>query len=361
MSEQPKTILVMAGGTGGHVFPALACAEVLQQRGVPVQWMGTGAGIEARLVPQAGIQLHSIDVQGLRGKGRLSLLLAPLRLLKALVQAIGVLRKVRPAAVLGMGGFAAGPGALAAALLGIPLVIHEQNARAGLTNRIAARLADRILEAFGGAFASTVETEVVGNPVRGAILQLPAAAARYASRAQAPLQVLVIGGSLGAQAINELIPAALAEIAPGQRPHVWHQTGERHLQATLQHYRQHQVDANVVAFIDDMASAYGWADLVICRAGALTVSELAIAGVAALLVPYPFAVDDHQSANGRQLEQVGGAWLIQQKQVDVLQLKQLMDGQVSRQKLAQMAEKARSIGRPQASRRVADVCMEIMK
>lgn len=360
MTATGKTLLVMAGGTGGHVFPALAVADCLREQGVDVHWMGTAKGIEARVVPAADIPLHLIDVQGLRGKGKLSLLGAPLRLLKAIWQAVKVVRSVKPDAILGMGGFASGPGAVAARLLGIPLVIHEQNAVAGLTNRLSARMAKRVLEAFGGAFSRmNIHTESVGNPVRGPILALPAPAERFAKR-QGPLRVLVVGGSLGAQRINELLPEVLAALPADARPEVWHQTGRNHHDATVARYEALGVTARVVPFIEQMDEAYGWADWVICRAGALTVSELAIAGLPALLVPFPWAVDDHQTGNARFLEQAGAAWLIQQKDLTPDALSALLQQQ-DRAALLARAEKAKAIARPDASARVAEICLEIMK
>lgn len=360
MAEQP-VVLVMAGGTGGHVFPALATAQELQASGARVEWLGTAKGIEARVVPAAGLKLHCIQVAGLRGKGAASLLLAPFRLLQALRQALAVLRQVKPDVVLGMGGFASGPGGLAARLLGIPLVIHEQNAVAGMTNRILSRMAWRVLEAFSGAFGDNRSTESVGNPVRGPILAMSPPEQRYSGRT-GPIRLLVVGGSLGAKAINDLLPQVLADIPLEQRPQVWHQTGERTYQETAERYRACGVDVQPVAFIERMDEAYAWADLVLCRAGALTVSELAIAGVASVLVPFPHAVDDHQTRNAEYLAQLGAARLIPQSQLTYDVLKALLTDELSqRPSLAVMAEKARALGRPQAGRRVADVCLEAIK
>lgn len=355
-----KTALVMAGGTGGHVFPALATARCLEQQGVSIHWMGTQKGIESSVVPNAGIQLHTIDVQGLRGKGRLSLLLAPFKLVKAIWQAVKVVRKVRPDVVLGMGGFASGPGAVAARLLRIPLVIHEQNAVAGMTNRISAKLAQRILVAFPGAFSGAVKTEQTGNPVRGAILDLPEPKIRYSQRAGA-INVLIVGGSLGAKAINDIVPEALAELNLEELPNVWHQTGKQHFEATQEKYRALDLTARVDAFIEHMDEAYGWADLVICRSGALTVSELAIAGVPALLIPFPFAVDDHQTGNARYLEEAGAAWIIQQSDLKKDDLIKILRNKTDRSSLLEMALKARSVAKPNASIDVAKICLESMK
>jgi UDP-N-acetylglucosamine--N-acetylmuramyl-(pentapeptide) pyrophosphoryl-undecaprenol N-acetylglucosamine transferase len=355
-----KTALVMAGGTGGHVFPALATARCLEQQGVSIHWMGTQKGIESSVVPNAGIQLHTIDVQGLRGKGRLSLLLAPFKLVKAIWQAVKVVRKVRPDVVLGMGGFASGPGAVAARLLRIPLVIHEQNAVAGMTNRISAKLAQRILVAFPGAFSGAVKTEQTGNPVRGAILDLPEPEVRYSQR-DGVINVLIVGGSLGAKAINEIVPEALAELSIEERPCVWHQTGKQNFEVTQEKYRVLNLSARVDAFIEHMDEAYGWADLVICRSGALTVSELAIAGVPALLIPFPFAVDDHQTGNARYLEEAGAAWIIQQSDLKKDDLVKILRNKTDRSSLLEMALKARSVAKPNASIDVAKICLESMK
>ncbi|WP_286239701.1 undecaprenyldiphospho-muramoylpentapeptide beta-N-acetylglucosaminyltransferase [Neptuniibacter halophilus] len=357
-----KVALLMAGGTGGHVFPALATAEKLQQQGVHVEWLGSRHGIEAELVPAAGIKLHSIEVRGLRGKGKLSLLLAPFKLLLALWQALGVVRAVRPDVVLGMGGFASGPGGLAAWLLRIPLVIHEQNAVAGMTNKALSGLSRQVLEAFQGAFKPGLVTRSVGNPVRGSILQVAAPEQRMAGRS-GPIRVLVVGGSLGAKAINDLLPEVLAEIAPEQRPQVWHQTGKRNFEETRQRYQTLGLDeCRVVPFIDAMDEAYAWADLVICRAGALTVSELGIAGVASVLVPFPHAVDDHQTKNAGYLAERGAALLIQQADLDKETLKRVLTEQLNqRETLIDMANKALALGKPESSDEVADVCLEAIK
>lgn len=360
-----KTALIMAGGTGGHVFPALATADQLRDQGIRVEWLGTRAGIEADVVPAAGIKLHCINVTGLRGKGKLSLLLAPFRLLQALYQALTVLRQVKPDVVLGMGGFASGPGGLAAWLCGVPVVIHEQNAVAGMTNKILARLAKRVLEAFGGAFKGKAKTEVVGNPVRGNILQLDAPEQRFAGRS-GPIRLLIVGGSLGAKAINDLLPQVLADLPEDLRPEVWHQVGKRNIDEAQQNYQQaglaEEANIRVVPFIERMDEAYGWADLVLCRAGALTVSELSIAGVASVLVPFPFAVDDHQTGNAGYLSEQDAAVLVQQTELDKQRLKNLLTEQFrDRTVLLAMANKARNLARPEASATVADVCLEVMK
>lgn len=360
MGTEQKTVLVMAGGTGGHVFPALATAQLLQQQGVHVEWLGTATKIEARVVPEAGIKLHCIDVEGLRGKGKAGLVLAPFKLLQALLQAFAVLRRVKPDAVLGMGGFASGPGGLAAWLMGKPLIIQEQNARAGLTNRILSKLARTVAEAYGGAFRKELKTVITGNPVRGPILQLEAPEQRMAGR-EGPLRLLVVGGSLGAKAINERLPQALAQLPDDQRPEVWHQTGSNHQEATEALYREHGVEGRVVPFIEKMDEAYGWADLVICRSGALTVSELAIAGVGSVLIPFPFAVDDHQTANASYLTDAGAAICVQQKDLSIEELTRLLTELNSRDTLLEMAVKAKHKARPEAGEEVAALIQEAMK
>lgn len=359
MTESKQTVaLVMAGGTGGHVFPALATAEILQSRGVHVEWLGSKHGIESELIPPTGIHLHSIDVKGLRGKGKLSLLLAPFKLLLALWQALLVLRKVNPDVVLGMGGFASGPGGLAAWLLRKPLIIHEQNAVAGMTNKSLSRMAKRVMEAFKGAFPAGIETTEVGNPVRGAILNLPSPSERMAGR-EGKVRLLVVGGSLGAQAINELLPDVLADLPADLRPEVWHQTGKRNIKGAEEKYNALELnDVRVVPFIEAMDEAFAWADLVLCRAGALTVSELAIAGVASVLVPFPHAVDDHQTMNACYLADAGAAILVDQKDLNKEMLTQLLTDQLSQREVLQgMAEKARELGKPEAGKQVADACL----
>ena len=354
--NKPMKALVMAGGTGGHVFPALAVAQELQSRGVEICWLGTRRGIEAKLIPAAEIPLRFIDVEGLRGKGAMSLLKAPLLLLKALWQARAVLNDESPDLVLGFGGFASGPGGLAARLQGRPLVIHEQNAVAGTTNRLLSTVASRVLEAFPSGLRGA---QSVGNPVRDTIAQLPAPSQRFEGRA-GPMKLLVLGGSLGALAINELVPQALAQLPMEQRPEVWHQAGQAHADKTLADYDARKLQARVEPFIDDMAAAYAWADLVICRAGALTVSELTAAGVGALLVPYPHAIDDHQTKNGDWLVAGGAARLCQQSDLDVDSLVTLLQEFLAdRQCLLTMAERARALSQPRAATQVADICLEV--
>ncbi|MFT6916091.1 MAG: UDP-N-acetylglucosamine--N-acetylmuramyl-(pentapeptide) pyrophosphoryl-undecaprenol N-acetylglucosamine transferase [Motiliproteus sp.] len=352
-----KTLLVMAGGTGGHVFPALATADCLRQQGWRIEWLGSHRGIENRLVPEAGIRLHRISVAGLRGKGRLSLLLAPFKLVRALWQALAVIRKVNPDAVLGMGGFASGPGGLAAWILRKPLLVHEQNAIPGLTNRLLAHLSARPMEAFPGAFAAKYSALHTGNPVRGDIARLDPPEQRFSGR-KGPLRLLVVGGSLGARAINECLPKSLALFPAELRPEVWHQAGANNIDRTRLAYQQSGVPVRLEAFVEDMQTAYGWADLVICRAGALTVSELAMAGVGSVLVPFPFAVDDHQTANSRYLVDKEAAILLPQAELSPERLLQLLQQLDDRDLLLAMAQRARALATPRATALVAQQCQE---
>lgn len=357
-SVQTPHVLIVAGGTGGHVFPALAVAEALVERGARVSWLGTAAGIEARLVPAAGFELHTIDVTGLRGKGALAWLLAPLRLARALGQALGCVRRLAPQLVVGMGGFAAGPGGLAARLTGRPLVIHEQNAAPGLTNRLLAHIASTVLQAFPDTFKQA-GVRSVGNPVRRDILELAPPAQRWSERSDA-VRLLVLGGSGGALAINQTVPAALAKLELHERPQVRHQAG-RTLDRARAAYAEHAVQADLRAFIDDMAEAYAWADFVVCRSGALTVAELAAAGVGALLVPYPFAVDDHQRANGRYLVEAGAATLVDQSELSADRLAHELRAQCDRRALLARAEAARRVAWPHATQDIVDACYQTLE
>jgi UDP-N-acetylglucosamine--N-acetylmuramyl-(pentapeptide) pyrophosphoryl-undecaprenol N-acetylglucosamine transferase len=349
-----RPILIMAGGTGGHVFPALAVARELRAQGADVVWLGTRQGLEARVVPEAGFPVAWIRVSGLRGKGLGRRLLAPFMLALALLQSLWLMARLRPAAVLGMGGFVTGPGGLVAWLLRRPLLIHEQNSVAGLTNRWLAPLARQVLVAFPGALPRGLHT---GNPVRADIAALPAPETRLAGRAGAP-RLLVLGGSLGAQALNETLPRAIARLPRALRPEVWHQTGTRHLDAGRAAYATAGVPARVEAFVDDMAAAYGWADLVVCRAGALTVAELAAAGLGAILVPYPHAVDDHQTGNARYLAEQGAALLLPQPELNAARLAEVLQSLLGdRPRLQAMARQARALAQPDAAQRVARACM----
>lgn len=355
MSGRP--IMVMAGGTGGHVFPALAVAEVLRRRGVPVVWLGSEAGMEARLVPAHGFALETVAIRGLRGKGLASWLGAPFRLLAAVHQARAIVRRVRPGAVLGAGGFAAGPGGIAARLARIPLLVHEQNAVAGLTNRCLARFATQVFEAFPDSFGKHVRATCIGNPVRADIEALPPPEARFASRV-GPIRLLVLGGSQGAQHLNRLVPQALARIEPRCRPQVRHQAGARGLAATREAYAAAGVDAQVTAFIEDMAGAYAWPDLALCRAGALTIAELQAAGLAAVLVPFPAAVDDHQTRNAQVMVRLGAARLVQERDLEADALGRLIEDLAGdRARLLAMARAARSAAIAGAAERLADACI----
>jgi UDP-N-acetylglucosamine--N-acetylmuramyl-(pentapeptide) pyrophosphoryl-undecaprenol N-acetylglucosamine transferase len=346
--------MIMAGGTGGHVFPALATARVLQRRGYDIVWLGTERGIEARLVPAEGIPVEWLSVSGLRGKGIGTLLAAPFRLAVALVQALRAVRRHRPRVVLGAGGFASGPGGVAAWLLGRPLVVHEQNAVAGLTNRVLARLASRVLEGFPGSFGAGVPAERVGNPVRPEIAEVAPPQRRYAGR-EGRARLLVFGGSQGAARLN----AAIAELPETLRPEVLHQTGARGVEETSAAYASRGIEADVRAFIDDMAGAYGWADLAVCRSGALTVAELAAAGVPAILVPFPAAVDDHQTRNARFVVAAGAAVLMPEPELTPVslaaRLRELLEA--GRPKLLAMAQAARATAITDADERLADACV----
>lgn len=350
-----RTILVMAGGTGGHIFPAIAVAEKLRAKGWRVVWLGNPDGMEARLVPQHGFEVRWLRFSALRGKGLLRKLLLPVNLLRAFWQARQAIRAIRPHVVLGMGGYITFPGGVMAALSGVPLVIHEQNSVAGLANWVLAAISSRVLTGFPEVLKKGVW---VGNPVRPEIAALPTPAERFAARDGA-LRLLVIGGSLGAQALNTIVPQGLALIAPGERPQVVHQAGEKHLEALKDNYAQAGVVAHCVPFIDDMAGAYGWADIVICRAGALTIAELAAAGIASILVPYPHAVDDHQTGNARFLVKVGGAFLLQQNELTPESVALIRN--YGRHQLLQMAEQARGVGRPGAVDAVMAACEELAK
>jgi UDP-N-acetylglucosamine--N-acetylmuramyl-(pentapeptide) pyrophosphoryl-undecaprenol N-acetylglucosamine transferase len=350
------TILIMAGGTGGHVFPALALARRLREQSVEVVWLGTRRGIEARLVPAEAIPVEWLSVGGLRGKALSTRLAAPWRLTVALWQALRVMGRRRPALVVGLGGFVTGPGGVAAWLTGRPLVIHEQNAIAGFTNRCLAHLAREVLEAFPGSFSAGVRTVVIGNPVRREIAALPKPAERLAGRGGA-VRLLIIGGSQGAVRLNTVVPEALSRIA-GIRWDVRHQAGERWVGGCRESYAGAGVAAQVTAFIDDMAEAYAWADLVICRAGALTVSELAAAGLGAVLVPFPAAVDDHQTHNARHLVGAGAAVLIPDRELSAGRLAAELERLCAdRATLLDMAERARALARPDATERLASACL----
>ena len=348
-----RPIMIMAGGTGGHVFPALAVADYLRDDGVPMLWLGTAKGLEASVVPEAGYRLLTLSIGGIRGKDLRTLILAPFRILYALTQALRMLNKYKPAAVLGMGGFVSGPGGLAAWLLRIPLLIHEQNAIAGLTNRCLARIATRVFEAFPGTFPSQRQALHVGNPVRKAIADLNQERLQHET-----LHVLIIGGSLGAIKLNRVVPGALRRLVNSVE--VWHQTGQRDVDATRQRYADLSLQARVDAFIEHMESAYRWADLVICRAGAITISELAAAGLPAILIPYPHAVDDHQTANAHYLVDAGAAALITDAELEEEQLAVLINDWMNTPgKIREMAGIAKKMAMTGATEKVAQVLMEV--
>jgi UDP-N-acetylglucosamine--N-acetylmuramyl-(pentapeptide) pyrophosphoryl-undecaprenol N-acetylglucosamine transferase len=356
-----QPILIMAGGTGGHVFPGLALARLLREQSLEVVWLGTERGLESRVIPAEGIPIERLSVGGLRGKGALTWLGAPFRLALALLQALAVMRRHRPSVVVGLGGFVTGPGGVAAWLTRRPLVIHEQNAVAGLTNRVLAHLARQVLEAFPGSFGRNVHARVIGNPVRRDIGALPPPAARFAGRS-GPIRLLVIGGSQGATRLNTVVPFALKRLATAVAFDVRHQAGERWIEAGRASYAQAGVRADVRPFIEDMSEAYGWADLVICRAGALTVSELAAVGVGAILVPFPAAVDDHQACNARFLVRAEAAVLIADRELTeerlAAELERLGAG---RGRLLAMAERARLLAMPRAADELAASCLALMR
>ena len=349
-----RTILIMAGGTGGHIMPGLAVAEELRKSGWQVIWMGVPDSMEAELVPRQGYQMAWVNFSGLRGKGVLRAIRLPFSLLVALWQSTVAIFRHRPDVVLGMGGYVTFPGGLASALLRRPLVIHEQNSIAGLSNRVLARMARKVMSGFPDVLPGAIWC---GNPVRSAIASLPAPQQRYASHG-GRLKVLVVGGSLGAQAINTVMPQALARLPESSRPDVIHQTGKAHFEAVQQLYRETGVQAGIHPFLDDMAKRYAEADLVICRAGALTIAELAAAGIASILIPFPFAVDDHQTSNARFLSERGAAILLPQGELNADRLAQLFI-QLGRDKLTTMAEKAHEVAKPEAAADVARICMEM--
>lgn len=350
-------VLIMAGGTGGHVFPALAVAKVLRERGVAVVWLGVPGSMEARLVPAQGFAIEWVRVAGIRGKGLLAWVLAPLRIAGAVAQAIGVLRRVRPRSVLGAGGYVSGPGGIAAWLMRIPLLIHEQNAVAGMTNRWLAGLSKQVLEAFPGSFAPQVNASTIGNPVRADIAALAPPAQRFAAR-EAHTRLLVFGGSQGAQRLNSMLPQALARLPSQIRPQILHQTGERGLESTRAAYAQAHIEAQVVPFIDDMAKTYAWADLAVCRAGAMTVAELQAAGLGAVFVPLAVATDDHQTKNAAVMVSIGAARIIQERDLTAEALSEILSELLAdRAQLLKMAEAARGARITDAATRLADLCI----
>lgn len=350
------TMLIMAGGTGGHVYPALAVAEAWRAAGHTVVWMGTRTGIEARVVPSAGIPMEWLAVSGIRGKGVWGLVKSPFMLLRALWQSSAILRKVRPDVVLGMGGFVAGPGGLMARFWGIPLVLHEQNRIPGTTNRLLSGLAQRVLEAFPGSFAPGVGAICTGNPLRASLC----APKKEIQREDEDLNLLIMGGSLGAMVLNEQVPQALSRV--GCSIKVLHQSGTQMLEQTCNTYSNLGVSATVQAFVDDMAAVYAWADLVVCRSGAMTVSELAAAGLPAILIPFPYAIDDHQTANARYFCDAGAAMLLDQKNLDPEHLAEMVESLVlDRARLNRMGIQALTLARPDATQDVVQHCLQVIR
>lgn len=348
------TVLVMAGGTGGHVYPAMAVADYLQDHRWNVVWLATQGGMENRLIEGKGYSKAMITMQGVRGKGLLGWLMLPIKLITAFRQAAKAIKQHQPSVVLGMGGFAAFPGGVMAKLLGKPLVIHEQNSVAGLTNKVLSFIANRVLVAFPNVLEE--RATLVGNPVRAALRDVQAPEMRY-SRQIGRLKLLVLGGSLGAAALNEVLPRALAQMPESDRPEVIHQAGEKHIDALNAHYQAMGVDAETKAFIDDMAEVYQWADVVLCRAGALTVAELACVGVASVLVPFPHAVDDHQTSNAKYLVENGSAILVPQQALTVAKTVDILSN-LTREICQKMAINARQLAKPEATTTVAKICME---
>ncbi len=347
MSNAARPVLIMAGGTGGHIFPGLALAKYLSEQGKRVAWLGAPASLEAKLVPERGLPFHTIAVRGVRGKGLMSLLTAPFMLMRAILQARIKLREVNPSVVVSFGGFVAGPGGIAARMRGIPLVVHEANRIPGFTNKVLAKIATKTLVGFPDSFDARSAVEYVGNPVRQEITDIAEPALRFAHRS-GPLRVLIVGGSLGAHALNQVVPFALAAIDEYARPEVRHQCGVKHAQATHAAYQEAGLsERSVQPFISDIAEAYSWADVVICRAGALTLAELSAAGVYALLVPYPFAVDDHQTHNARFLVEQGAAELLAQNELNAAWLAAWLQA-LTRERCLQGAKAARAAAKRDA-------------
>ena len=355
--DDNKCVVIMAGGTGGHIYPALACAQQFKEKGVEVSWLGSKGGMEESLVPKNNIPLHTLSIKGVRGKGIMGLLLAPFRVLHAVGQALLFLQKTKPSVVLAMGGFVAGPGALVAKLLGIPLVIHEQNAIAGTTNRLLTKLANVKLQAFDDVLLGAI---TVGNPVRKDILSQIVCPVR--SDPNQPLKLLVVGGSLGATTINDVLPLVLTQWHGSQLLDVWHQTGKRNFLEVATLYESAGVKARVEPYLENMNQAYYWADIVLCRAGAMMVSELAIVGVSSILVPLPHAIDNHQMANARHLEKIGAAYLLPQTELSSQKVISILIALLEDEStLHKMGEQAKKIGHPNATQDVVVHCLRLIK
>ena len=354
-----KNILIMAGGTGGHIYPALAVADYLKENGFNLFWLGTDKGLETNVIPGYGYPLLKINVVAVRGKGLIRLLIAPIMLLLAFIQALSIIIKIRPVAVLGMGGFVSGPGGIAAWLMRVPLLIHEQNAIAGLTNKLLAPFSVSVMTAFPGVFKDADKITITGNPVRTDIINLQEPKERHINNDVKLIKVLALGGSLGAKVLNDVIPKSLLALSADYKVEVKHQCGEKHYEVMRTAYDNSKINSEVTSFIEDMAAAYAWADVVVCRAGALTIAELAACGVGSILIPFPYAVDDHQTANGNYMTTEGASVLIQEAQFTVDRLKEVLSQLIdSPEHLLGMAIKARSLARPEATRLVANMCME---
>lgn len=349
-----KTALIMAGGTGGHIFPGLAVAEALRDKGWKVHWLGGPNSMESQLVPPRGFAYELLDFSGVRGKGFKTLVLLPIRLLRAFWQAVSIVRRVQPHVVVGLGGYISFPGGLMSVACGKPLVLHEQNSVAGMANKVLAAIADRVFSAFPDVLK---KAQWVGNPLRRAFTQQAMPAERFAGRS-GPLKLLVVGGSLGAKALNDIVPKALALIPQESRPHVIHQSGAKQIDELHANYSAAGVNAELTPFIDDTAQAFADADLIICRAGASTVTEIAAVGAAAVFVPFPFAVDDHQTTNASFLVKQGAGWLVQQKELTPEWLADLLR-KTERTMLVDIAEKAKKMQKMQATEQVVAACEEL--
>lgn len=358
MKKSLNRLLIMAGGTGGHVFPGLAVAHYFREHGIDVHWMGTVRGLEARLVPEAQFPLHTVTIGGLRGKDFKTLLMAPFSMTKAILQARHIIKRVQPDMVIGMGGFVSGPGGIASGLMRCPLILHEQNTRAGLTNKSLAVFARKILEAFPGTFKPQSKVITVGNPIRSALEQLPIPEVRFQSR-HSPLRLLVLGGSLGAAALNRIVPEALAPLARESRVEIIHQTGQQHFEETKKLYESMHLSASLKPFIEDMAEAYAWADMVLCRAGALTVSELCAVGLGAILVPFPYAVDDHQTSNAQFMVKEGAALCIQQSALTAARLTDIVtEFSQSPHRCLAMAQAAYRLRKINVAKVIFEICQK---
>ncbi len=361
MTGKPQNVLIMAGGTGGHIFPGLAVADALSGHGIAVRWLGAAGGMECERVPSAGYPLDAVKISGLRGKGLARWLRLPLNLARAVAQAYTVLGRNRPDCAVSFGGYAAGPGGLAARLRGVPLLVHEQNRIPGLTNRVLAMFSRRVLQAFPGTWPPRRHAMTCGNPVRRSVAELPSPRARMQDR-NGPMRLLITGGSQGAKALNRVLPQALAGLPDEQQPEIRHQAGKGQSGELRLEYSRLGLQAQVDDFIEDMAAAYGWADLVVCRAGALTVSELAAAGIGAVLVPFPHAVDDHQTRNAEFLVEAGAARLLPEPDCTAERLRALLvELLANRDGLLTMAENARAVAVPDAAEQVMRVCMEYLR